>query len=79
MGLLLNSSVTIDSILRKILQRLSYERRYNRDDFTVEYLSTLVDTVPRVTASDGRRVLDIGILAPDCFHFMKELHSRIGV
>ena len=78
-GLLLNSSVTIDSILRKILQRLSYERRYNRDDFTVEYLSTLVDTVPRVTTSDGRRVLDIGILAPDCFHFMKELHSRIGV
>ena len=66
-------------MFRKILQRLSYERRYNRDDFTVEYLSTLVDNVPTVTTDYGRQVLDIGILAPDCFHFMKELHSRIGV
>ena len=66
-------------LFSKILQRLSYERRYNRDDFTVEYLSTLVENVPRVYTAEGGHVLDIGILAPDCFHFMKELHSRIGV
>ena len=28
---------------------------------------------------DGRLVPDLAILAPDCFHFMKELHSRLGV
>ena len=63
----------------KILDRLSYEKKYNRDDFTVEYLTTLVDNIPTVTNRRGRKVLDIGLLAPDCFHFMKELHSRAGV
>ena len=28
---------------------------------------------------DGRLVPDLALLAPDCFHFMKELHSRLGV
>ena len=68
-----------DLVFSKILERLSYERQYNRDDFTVEYLTTLVDNIPRVTSSRGRKVLDMSLLAPDCFHFMKELHSRVGV
>ena len=45
----------------------------------MEYLTTMVDNIPRVTDRRGRKVLDIGLLAPDCFHFMKELHSRVGV
>ena len=61
------------------MERLSYEKKYNRDDFTVEYLTTLVDNIPTVTTRRGRKVLDIGLLAPDCFHFMKELQSRVGV
>ena len=66
-------------ISSKILERVSYDVQYNRDDFTVEYLTTLVDNIPRVTNSGGRQVLDMSLLAPDCFHFMKELHSRVGV
>ena len=68
-----------DLVFSKILERLSYEKKYNRDDFTVEYLTTMVDNIPKVTDRRGRKVLDIGLLAPDCFHFMKELHSRVGV
>ena len=33
----------------------------------------------RTTDSSGRVIPDISLLAPDCFHFLKELHSRSGV
>ena len=71
--------LTLCFYFSKILERLSYEAQYNRDDFTVEYLTTLVDNIPTVTTRRGKKVLDSGLLAPDCFHFMKELHSRVGV
>jgi len=69
----------LHSQYRKILEKLSYESRYNRDDFTVEYLTTFSDDIPMTRLRDGRVVPDISLLAPDCFHFMKELHSRVGV
>ena len=69
----------LHSQYKKILKRLSYEEKYNRDDFTVEYLSTLVDDIPRVRTAGGRHILDIDTLSSDCFHFRKELHSRMGV
>ena len=63
---------------KRILQYLSRRPEYNKDDFTVEYFPTLgLQTPTRVVA--GRTVPDITLLAPDCFHFMKELHSRIGM
>ena len=37
----------LHSQYKKILKRLSYEHRYNRDDFTVEYVTALTDDVPR--------------------------------
>lgn len=61
------------------MKRLSFEKKFNREDFTVEYLSTFVDDIPRTKTKEGRIVPDISLFAPDCFHFMKELHSRIGV
>ena len=85
----------LHSQYKKILKRLSYEHRYNRDDFTVEYVTALTDDVPRYAISlsliiitvilvrtrdsSGRVIPDISLLAPDCFHFLKELHSRAGV
>jgi len=61
----------------KVLRNLSNSPKYNKDDFTVEYLPTLEGDLPRVNMG-GRSVPDLSLLAPDCFHFMKELHSRIG-
>ena len=85
----------LHSQYKKILKRLSYESKYNRDDFTVEYVTALTDDVPRYAHdysilfiiiilvrtrdSSGRVIPDISLLAPDCFHFLKELHSRAGV
>ena len=86
----------LHSQYKKILKRLSYESKYNRDDFTVEYVTALTDDVPRYVIillsliiimiilvrtrdSSGRVIPDISLLAPDCFHFLKELHSRAGV
>ena len=60
-----------------MLRSLSYLPQYNTDLFTVEYLPTLVTDLPHTTVA-GREVPDLSLLAPDCFHFMKELHSRIG-
>ena len=37
----------LHSQYKKILKRLSYEERYNRDDFTVEYLTSMTDDIPR--------------------------------
>ena len=34
-------------LVRKILRRLSYEAKYNRDDFIVENLTTFTDDIPR--------------------------------
>ena len=62
---------------RKIAKYLSFQPQYNRDDFIVEYLPTLEVDLPKVTIG-GRSVPDISLLAPDCFHFMKELHGRLG-
>ena len=67
------------SFFRKVLRKLSYEAEFNRDDFIVEYFSTFVDDVPKTRSPNGRIVPDLSLFAPDCFHFMKELHSRIGV
>ena len=33
----------------------------------------------RTRDAEGRVIPDISLLAPDCFHFLKELHSRAGV
>jgi len=62
---------------RKIAKQLSFQSQYNRDDFTVEYLPTLEIDLPEVRVG-GRSVPDLSLLAPDCFHFMKELHGRLG-
>merc|ERR1711874_261401 len=62
---------------REVLRKLSFLPQFNTDDFTVEYQSTLVADLPKATLG-GRAVPDLSLLAPDCFHFMKELHSRIG-
>lgn len=37
----------LHSQYKKILKRLSYEGRYNRDDFTVEYVTAMTDDIPR--------------------------------
>ena len=37
----------LHSQYKRILKRLSYERKYNRDDFVVEYVTALTDDIPR--------------------------------
>ena len=37
----------LHSQYKKILKRLSYEEKYNRDDFTVEYITAMTDDIPR--------------------------------
>jgi len=64
---------------RKILYKLSKESRYNREDFAVEMLTTVSEEniFPMVNIN-GRQVLDLSLLAPDCYHFKKALHARIA-
>ena len=65
------------SNFRLALQRISEDPAYNRPDFGVEYFS-LLSSDPPTKLEGGKVVPDGELLAPDCFHFTKELQGTIA-
>jgi len=51
--------------------------KFNNDLFTVEYVPAVQGRLPPRMES-GRLTLDLGLLAPDCFHFMSNLHGIVA-
>jgi len=62
---------------RSVLSSISQDPAYNRNNFTVEYFPTLATELP-TRNEGGINVPNLDLLAPDCFHFNKDLHGRIG-
>jgi len=65
---------------RAVLARLATSPTYSREDFTVELVTTVGerDIFPEVAVGGGRTAPDLALLAPDCYHFTKDLHARIA-
>ena len=65
---------------RAVLARLATSPAYSREDFTVELVTTVGerDIFPEVAVGGGRTAPDLALLAPDCYHFTKDLHARIA-
>ena len=64
-------------VYRSSLQRISEDPLYHRPDFGVEYFS-LLSADPPTKTEGGKVVPDGGVLAPDCFHFTKDLQGTIA-
>ena len=64
-------------VYRSSLQRISEDPLYHRPDFGVEYFS-LLSADPPTKIEGGKMVPDGGVLAPDCFHFTKDLQGTIA-